>query len=125
MFPKSWTGTVVAGGGSVVIRYGSSNWKHATNANDPGTFFLGIQQVSNYVEQTITVPSNTNFAVQFDVSARQLFAVATLEVYCNAAGNTGTTTISSTTTTTSTNTNTNTNTDTNTNTNTTIMYHHI
>jgi hypothetical protein len=91
MFPTSWTGAIVSGGGSVVIRYGSNNWKHATNANDPGTFFLGIQHVSNYVEQTIAVPQNTYFAVQFDVSARQLFAVATLQVYCNAAGNTGTT----------------------------------
>ena len=89
--PSYWTGTVVAGGGIVLIKYSDTVWKHATNANDPGTFFLGIQKVSAYVEQTITVPPNTYFAVQFDVSARQLFAVATLKVYCNAAGNTGTT----------------------------------
>ena len=91
--PSYWTGSSITIGtqGSILIKYSDTAWKHATNTNDPGTFFLGIQKVSAYVEQTITVPPNTYFAVQFDVSARQLFAVATLKVYCNAAGNTGTT----------------------------------
>ena len=91
MTPTSWAGSTITSSvsGSIVIKYSDTVWIHANNANEPGTYFLGIQKVSSYVSQKVTVPPNTYFAVQFDVSARQQFAVATLDVYCNVAGNTG------------------------------------
>lgn len=89
MTPTSWTISGAPGWGSVVIKYSDTAWIHASNTNEPGTYFLGIRKVSSYVSQTVTVPPNTYFAVQFDVSARQQYAVATLDVYCNVAGNIG------------------------------------
>ena len=87
MTPSSWTGSNVC-----IINYISVLWTKATNDNNPGANFIGLQSIGAYVMQTVTVPANSNFALTFDVSTRQGYhqIYPKLEVFRNAAANNGT-----------------------------------
>ena len=96
--PSSWIGPTSTGGppGNVLIKYSDTNFGHANNAG-AGNNFLGLQGVGTYIQQTVTVPTYTNFSIVFDVSSRAggTFQPPNLQLFCNADGNTSTIIITS------------------------------
>ena len=104
MIPASWTGGAPCSNMEVVlIKYIDTAYGHAANANNGGSYFLGLKGSSTWLSQTVTVPTNTYFAIKFDYSARTNWGSApTLQVLCRESGNNPTTTATTTTTSTTT-----------------------
>ena len=90
MVPSGWSGSSGTGATAtdIVMTYTNTAFGFKANANG-GLNFLGLQRNGAYVSQIITLPTNTLFSVQFDVSARTNTGTPKLEVYCNAANNAG------------------------------------
>ena len=68
-WPPSWSGN----GGCIVIEYVDTQWVHTSNANPThgsGTYFVALQGVSNYLQNTFTAPANAYFKVSFDWERR-------------------------------------------------------
>ena len=98
MNPSSWIGLTSTGAspGNILIKYSDNNWDHPNNGGG-GQNFLGLQGVGNYIQQTVTVPTYTNFSIVFDVSSRAggTFQPPNLQLFCNADGNASTIIITS------------------------------
>jgi len=86
-YPSSWGGFGIS-----LIKYSSSNWQPPTNTGS-GTFLAALQSVLGSMTQTVSVPANTNFAIQFDFCQRNYGYVPNVKVYCNAPSNAGNNTI--------------------------------
>lgn len=87
--PTSWYGFGIS-----LAKYSISANPWGNTYNDKGAYyFVAIKSISGYIIQTVALPANTHFAIQFDFAQRpdtfNHYKPPTVAVYCNAPGNTG------------------------------------
>ena len=88
--PSSWYGFGIS-----LAKYSSSTWGQTSNTKG-ASYFVAMQMQSTigYIIQTVALPANTHFAIQFDFAQRPDpnnlgYRPPNVAVYCNAPGNTG------------------------------------
>ena len=83
-YPSDWGGFGVS-----LIKYTSSVWL-PPSATGSGSFLAALQSLLGTMKQTVSVPANSNFAIQFAFCQRPNYGyVPNVNVYCNAPGNAG------------------------------------
>lgn len=83
-YPSNWGGFGIS-----LIKYTDSSWL-PPSATGSGSFLAALQSVLGTMTQTVSVPANSNFAIQFAFCRRPNYGyVPNVNVYCNAPGNAG------------------------------------